>query len=133
MGVGRTQSYPSTGRPPKDFLSPQPHLDTSLDMALPTRRPRPNATDYCAGTSSSHLEACTSLWTSFTYKGANTQGRKLQSCSCRTRSENTGQNLPWEKLIPGPWVVRGECTAGTHRTSPTECYFKFEEYKPLHS
>ena len=40
--------------------------------------------------------------------------------ACRTESANTGQNLPWDQLFPGPWVTRGECTAGIHRTSSTE-------------
>lgn len=32
-----------------------------------------------------------------------------------TKSTNTDQNLHWNQLVPGPWVMRGECTAGTHR------------------
>ena len=56
-----TQPQPSTGRLPKNFLSPQPILDTSLDTALPTRGPRASSTHQWAGTGPSHQKACTSL------------------------------------------------------------------------
>ena len=48
--------------------------------------------------------------------------------ACGTKSTNTGQNLPWDQLLPRPWVTRGECTAGTHKTFPTEgCFIKVEK------
>ena len=43
------QPHPSANRMPKDFLSPQPPLDMPLDMALPTRGPRPSSTHQWAG------------------------------------------------------------------------------------
>ena len=44
-----TQPHPSADSLVKDSLSPQPPLDTSLDMALPTRGPGPSSTHQWAG------------------------------------------------------------------------------------
>ena len=122
-----TQSNPSADRLPKDFLSSQPPLDTPLDMVLSIRGPTPSSTHQGTGTSPSHQEACTSLYTRLTYQGAVTR-RKLQFRSLQTESTNTGQTLSWDQLAPGPWGMRGECTAGTQMTFPTEGQFsKVEE------
>ena len=57
-----TEPHPSVDRLPKDFLSPQPPLDMPLDMALPSRGPRPSPTHHqWASISPSHQEAYTSL------------------------------------------------------------------------
>ena len=39
------------------------------------------------------------------------------------------QKLPWEKLVPGSWVTRGEGTLEINRTSSTEGHFsKIEKH-----
>ena len=68
-----THHHPSADRLPKVILSPQPSLNTPLDMALPTRGKRPSSTHQWAGTSPSHQEACTNPWTNLTHQGADTR------------------------------------------------------------
>ena len=97
-------------------------------MALPTRRPRPNSTHQWAGTSPSCQEACTRP-ASLT-RGQTLEPRKLQFSSLQTKSINSGQTLARNQLVPGPWVTRGECTARTLRTSPTEGHLSKVE-KPI--
>ena len=48
-------------RLPKDFLSSQPPLDTTLDMTPPSRGPRHSFTYKWADTSPFYQEACTNL------------------------------------------------------------------------
>ena len=77
-----TQPHPSADRLPKVFLSPQPPLNTSLDMALPTRGTRPSSTHQWAGTSPSYQEVCTSLLDQPKPPGGRQQKQEeLQSCS----------------------------------------------------
>jgi len=56
-------------------------------------------------------------------EGRHQKQGNYNSAGCRSESPNTGQKLSWDQLVPGHQVMRGEHTAGTHRTSPTEGHF----------
>ena len=98
--VGCSAGTPQAKKPTGEEHSPT-HQQRScpqppLDMDLPTRGQRP----------------------SLTHQGANTrteQSYSLWNLVCQHMSEPT-----LDQLVPGPWVTRGACTAGTHRTFPTE-------------
>lgn len=74
--TGTQPPTPSAARVPKDFLSPQPPLDTTLDMALPTKGPQPSSTHQYAGTRSTLQEASPSLQKSLTHQGETPDARK---------------------------------------------------------
>lgn len=89
---------------PKKFLNPQPPLHMPLthpctpegqDPALFTRgqAETPSTKDFM------------SPQTSLIHHGAVTRDKKVWYCSLKTESESedTGQNLQWNQLVPGPW------------------------------
>ena len=78
-----TQPLPSSDRLPKVILSPEPPLNTPLDMALPTRGTRLSSTHQWADISPSYQETCTSPWMSLTQLVlADTRKKSdLQSCN----------------------------------------------------
>ena len=41
--------------------------------------------------------------------------KNYDPAACRTESTNAGQNLPWDQLIPGPWVMRSDKYEVPHR------------------
>ena len=109
---------------PKGFLNPEPLLDTSLDLVMPTRGPRHNpTTSGQAPASHTRKPAEASSPESHTGRADTRKQEKYNHTACGTESANTGQNLPGDKLVPDHLVLRGECTAGTHRVSPTEGHF----------
>lgn len=68
-------------------------------------------------------KAVTSVWTSLTHQGADTRSKKTMLLQPVKLNPQTDQNLPQDELVPGLWVMRRECTAGTHGTSPAEGHF----------
>ena len=77
-----------------------------FDTVLPTRGTRTSSTHQWAGTGPSLLDQL--------HPGGRHQKQENYNLEAdRTESANAGQNLPRDKLVPGPWVMRGECTAGT--------------------
>lgn len=105
------------------------HLDMPFDLVLPTRGPRHNFTHQWAGTKPSHQEACKPLDKPHPPYGGHQKEGNYEPAVSSIESANTGQNLPWDQLVPGPWARRKECTGETHRTSPTEGHFsKIEIY-----
>ena len=86
----RTQFHPLADRLPKVTLSPQSHLNTILDKALPTRGTRPSSTHQWSGTSPSHQEACTSLRTNLTHQREDTRSKRNYSpAACKTEMTST--------------------------------------------
>lgn len=125
-----TQHHSSADRPPKDFLSTQPPLDKSLNTALPTRHQTAKAQLHPPGgkhwlfpPGSLHkpLDKIHSSGGSYQEQG------NYHPTACRIKSANRDQKLFWDQLISGSWVTRGECIAGTQRTSPIEGYLQGQE------
>ena len=120
------QEHSATHQQAGGLKLPEPTapLHTPLDMALPTRGPKSSSTHQWAGTSPSYQEALhKTLDQPHPPGGRHQKQENYHLAAWGTESANTGQNLPWGQLVPGPWVTRGACTAGTHRTSPTEGHF----------
>ena len=72
-----TQPYSSADRLPKDFLSLQPLLDMSLEMALPTRGSRSSSIHQWAGISLSLQEACSRSRSPYPTRGKTLDSRFL--------------------------------------------------------
>ena len=101
---------------PKDFLSPQAHLNMSLCMALPPRGPRPSSAHQWAGTSPDLQEGCTSLQTSLTNQGADTRCKKLSPIAYRPRLHTAGLALLWDQLGLSPDHYQANTSFGTPQT-----------------
>ena len=99
---GGNTAPPSADRLYKVSLNPQPPINIPLDTVLPTRGTRPSSTHQWAGTSSSHLEACTGPWTNLIHWGADTRRRTtiLQPEEWRPQTQKIRQNETAGGYVP---------------------------------
>ena len=100
--LGGDTDPPTAGRLPKDFLSPQGPLDHALNMALPTRGPRPSSTHQWVSTGPALQEGWTTPQTSLIIQRADTRLKKttiLQPVEQRPQTQKFRQNEMAEKYI----------------------------------
>ena len=119
-----TQPHPSADRLPKDFLNPQPPLDIPLDTAPAHQRTKtqphpPRGRDWPLPPGSLHKP----LEQPHPPGGRHQQQENYSLTACRSSLQTQARHYPgtsWPLALGG---VRGECTAGTDRMSPTEGHF----------
>ena len=126
-----TQPHLSADRQLKVFLSPQSPLNTPLTGPCP-----PEGQDPAPPTSGQAMDPPTRKPAQVSRPASATRGQTseargttiLQPAEQRLQMQiRTYPGISW--LVPGPWAMRGECTAGTHRMSPTEgCFSKTEKH-----
>lgn len=113
-----TQSHPSIKRPPKDFLIVQPPLGTPFDKAQPTKEPRSNFPHHSLPPGRFHKPLDQPL-----PPGSRQLKQKTYSLTpCGAESTNRSELKMGPAGTP-PCVMRGNCTARTHRTYSTEGFF----------
>ena len=119
-----SQHHPSTERLPKDFLHPQPSLRMPLNVVMPTRGPRLSFTQQWAGLTLPTRKHAQVSQLASPIRGQIPEAKTKQAKNTFPQpvelSLSTGQDLPWDQLMPGLWMTRGECTPVTHRPPPTE-------------